>query len=254
MADVVAKILGVLLQLAVLAGLVWLARRGRYAVLAEPDPQLVPSFSDWCRYGLSSVASLAFGVLAAYGLASVAPHEAAGVLARIGAYDQVAGRWLGAGCFGLGCAAWLAYPLAARWVAPGPLQHILWRSAAQWRRLDPRPITRSLARIFVVVALVVQFAIRDQHTTFGVDGVRWCDYPWQAETLVAWDDVTAVELVATFPAMTGKVIRRLHLRLQVRDGEPLVVGRFVQRSPAFWEAMARLASEQAGVVVARVEK
>jgi len=246
-----------------LLAVAWLARRGVYPLLADPDPEQAPSRGDRWRYRGSVALALAFGVFAALGLASVPPESWPQQVARHAAYDDAFGPWVGAGFFGLACAALVAYPLAGWFVAPGPLQHLLVASGAPWAMVwrhtggrvpDPRPLTRATARLVLVAALLVHFTIREQHVTFTNDGVVWCDWPWQGDTTIPWRDVTAVEVVATFTAMTGAVRDVPTLRLQLRDGEPLVVGRFAQRARPYWERLGQLAAERAGVPLAAVPR
>lgn len=253
-AAVVKLLVSVVVHGLIFGGLVWLARRGQYPVLDEPDPVLAPRATDRLRYTGSVVAALLFGGFAAAALWSVPSPDVPQAIARHAAYDEPAGRLLGPFFFGLACAAWVAYPLAARWVAPGPLQHFLWRSSAMWRRMDPRPVTRTTARFVVFLALVLHFAIRDQHTTFTAEGITWRDWPWQAEQQRAWQDVAEVQIVATFVAPSGQVRERPHLRLQFRAGEPMVMGQRMQEPAAFWERLAAVASDRAGVPIRRVDR
>lgn len=257
-------LLAFLVQLALLLGCIWLAKRGHYPVLDEPDPDCAPTRADVWRNRASVALALGFGAFAAFGLANVPPPEAAQQLARLAAYDDLLGPWLGGGFFGLACAALVAYPLAERMVAPGPLQHFLWRSGGQWnavwsrfthgRVLDPRPLTKSTARIVLFAALLVHFSLREQHTTFTEAGVAWRDWPWQAETEFAWADVSAVEVVESFEALSGNVVDVPTLRLQVRGGEPLTLGRFAQRRREAWDNLAELAAARAGVPVTVVPR
>jgi hypothetical protein len=250
-------LLGFVVQLGLLLAVVWLAKRGHYPMLAAPDPACAPTRGDAWRNRLSVALALGFGAFAGTGLALVPPPEASQQLARIAAYDDLFGPILGGFFFGLACAALVAYPLAERLVAPGPLQHFLWRSGGQWnqvwrrftegRVVDPRPLSKSTARIVLFAALLLHFSLREQHVTFTEAGVVWRDWPWQGETEIAWKDVTAVEVVATFEALSGKVVDVPTLRLQVRDGEPLTLGRFVQRRRDVWEQLGGLAAARAGV-------
>lgn len=250
-------LLGFVVQLGLLLAVVWLAKRGHYPTLAEPDPDCAPTRADAWRNRASVALALGFGALAGTGLALVPPPEAAQQLARIAAYDDLFGPILGGFFFGLACAALVAYPLAERMVAPGPLQHFLWRSGGQWnqvwrrfhdgRVVDPRPLTKSTARIVLFAALLLHFSLREQHVTFTEAGVVWRDWPWQGETEIAWKDVTAVEVVASFEALSGNVRDIPTLRLQVRGGEPLTLGRFVQRRRDYWERLGELAAARAGV-------
>lgn len=250
-------VLGFLVQLVLLLAVVWLAKRGHYPMLAKPDPACAPTRGDTWRNRTSVALALGFGAFAGTGLALVPPPEAPQQLARVAAYDDVFGPILGAFFFGLACAALVAYPLAERMVAPGPLLHFLWRSGGQWNQvwrrftqgqvIDPRPLTKSTARIVLFAALLLHFSLREQHVTFTDAGVVWRDWPWQGETEIAWQDVTAVELVASFEALSGNVVDRPTLRLQVRVGEPLTLGRFVQRRRDVWEQLGGLAAARAGV-------
>jgi hypothetical protein len=237
-----------------LAGLVWLAKRGRYPLLDAPDPRHAPTLADRLRYHTANALALAFGAIVACGLASLPAPATAGQLACVALYDEAAGRWLGAGFAGLGAAAWVACPLAERLVTRGPLQHFLWRTAAHWRRLDPRPITRATGRIVLFLGLVLHFAVREQHTSFTTDGVAWHDWPWQTERSVPWHDVKAVELVASFVAATGAVRDIPHLRLQTRGGEAVVLGRRVQRPRAEWERLGTIAADRAAVALVEVPR
>ena len=250
-------LLGFLVHLVLLLAVVWLAKRGHYPNLEEPDPACAPTRGDAWRNRASIALALGFGAFAGAGLALVPPPEAPQQLARIAAYDDLFGRILGGFFFGLACAALVAYPLAERMVAPGPLQHFLWRSGGQWSQVwrrfhdgrvaDPRPLTKSTARIVLFAALLLHFSLREQHVTFTEAGVVWRDWPWQGETEIAWKDVTAVELVASFEALSGNVVDRPTLRLQVRVGEPLTLGRLVQRRRDVWEQLGGLAAARAGV-------
>jgi hypothetical protein len=252
--DLVTRIATAAVQLGVLALLVWLAKRGRYPVLAEPDPACAPTFGDRLRWHAADALAFAAGAVVAWVLATWPAPAVPQQLARVAAFDQPDARWLGAGFCGLAVAALLAYPLAARFVAAGPLQHFLWRSAALWRRLDPRPITRATARLVLFVALVGHFALREEHTTFTADGVVWRDWPWQGQQSVAWRDVTAVELVATLVAPNGNVRDVPHLRLRPRDGEPLVLGRWAQRPRADWERLGAIAADRSRVPLTDVPR
>ena len=51
---------------------------------------------------------------------------------------------------------------------------------------DPRPLTKSTARIILFAALLLHFSLREQHVTFTEAGVVWRDWPWQGETEIAW--------------------------------------------------------------------
>jgi hypothetical protein len=241
----------------------WLARRGHYPLLAVPDPRQAPRRGDRWRYRGSVVLALACGAIAAWGLAAVPPKSWPQQLARHAVYDDRFGPWLGAGFFGLAFAAMVAYPIAGALVAPGPLQHLLVASGEPWRMVwrrtggrvpDPRPLTHATARVVLVAALFVHFAIREQHVTFTTDGVVWCDWPWQEPTSIPWRNVTAVEVVATFTAMTGAVREVPTLRLQLRDADPLVIGRLAQRPRDHWERLGELCAERAGVPLVAVPR
>ena len=66
--------------------------------------------------------------------------------------------------------------------------------------------------------------------------------------------MTAVELVASFEALSGNVVDVPTLRLQVRAGEPLTLGRFVQRRRDVWEQVGGIAAARAGVPLTEVPR
>ena len=142
--DFVVNIVAVLAQAAILALVAFALSRTRYPTLEPPDPAHAPRARDRICNVASVLVSLGIGVFAGWRLSLVPPPEIAGALVQHRVYDG-AGRWLGPFFFALGVAAYVAYPIAARMVRKEALQHFLWRSAAQFRRLDPRPITRSTA-------------------------------------------------------------------------------------------------------------
>ncbi|MCA3009225.1 MAG: hypothetical protein INH34_12695, partial [Phycisphaerales bacterium] len=58
----------------------------------------------------------------------------------------------------------------------------------------------------------------------------------------------------SFEALSGNVVDVPTLRLQVRGGEPLTLGRFAQRRREAWDNLAELAAARAGVPVTVVPR
>lgn len=219
--------------------------------LPEPDPDQPPSRSDRVRYYAANLLAILIGTGAAILLAE--GTQLAAVPYRYTPFDG-AGRWLGAGFFGLGMGAYVAMMLIDRMVAPGPLLHILWHSGRRFGAgLDFRPGTRRLGLLVAVAALALHFGIRRSHTTLDEVGVQWRDYPWQQDLSAPWSDLRDVRIVQTFTAMTGRVRQRPHLGLEFQDGTVLHLGRGDTRPIEVWERAAAFAAQRSGLTVRRVE-
>lgn len=259
MTDRVVQILTCLATVACLAALGallrLLARRGSYPRLPEPDPDLADTRADRRRYHLANALACGVGAVAGAALWATPPLAGEGVLWRQSLYDHPAGRLLGPFFLLLAVGGLAVVPLAERLVAPGPLLHILTRSSARQfaAGIDLRPALRWVSVVIGSLAILLHLGMRNEHTTFVVEGVQWRDWPWQADTTQPWADVADIRLVATFTAMTGKVVERPHLSLVFRDGSGLRLGKSATRSEPFWAEVAALASVRSGVAVRRLE-
>jgi hypothetical protein len=238
---------------AVLGLLAWALSRTRYPRLAPPDP----AFSLRPRDRVVSVASvllaLAVGAFAGWRLSLVPPPEIAGALVQHRAYDG-AGRWLGPLFFALGVAAYVAYPIAARMMKKETLQHLLWRSAERFRRLDPRPITRSTAYVVLTIAVFAHMMLREHHVTVLADCVCWRDLPWEQESRRDWNELERIEIVEAFLAPTGNPVHRLTLRLVFVDGSATAFGRWAEWKPIELGAFSRVLAKASGKAVVRAPR
>ncbi len=247
------QLVAALVQAAVLGLLVWALSKSRYPTLAEPDPAFVPRLLDYVTNSASVLLALGIGMFAGWRLSLVPPEVAPLALAQHRACDGP-GRWLGPFFFALGVAAYVAYPLAARMVKPPTLQHFLWRSAANFRRLDPRPITRKVAYVVLAFAVFVHMGLRDQHVTVFRDGVSWRDVPWQADRSRSWDQLEGIEHVAAFVALTGRQVDRSTLRLSFRDGETVTFGRYIEWQPDELLRFLSILASASGKPVVRAQR
>ena len=134
------------------------------------------------------------------------------------------------------------------------LQHFLWRSAAQFRRLDPRPITRSTAYVVLAIAVFLHMALREHHVTVLVDGVAWRDLPWEADSKRAWHELERIEHVESFVAMTGKQVDRPTLRLVFVGGASVTFGRWVEWKNAEFGDFTKILADASGKQVVRVPR
>ena len=251
--DFVVNIVAGLAQAAILALVAFALSRTRYPTLEPPDPAHAPRARDRVCNVASVLVSLGIGVFAGWRLSLVPPPEIAGALVQHRVYDG-AGRWLGPFFFALGVAAYVAYPIAARMVRKEALQHFLWRSAAQFRRLDPRPITRSTAYVVLAIAVFAHMALRDHHVTVLADGVAWRDLPWETDSKRAWNEIERIEHVESFVAMTGKQVDRPTLRLVFQDGASVTFGRWVEWKNAEFGNFTKILADASGKQVVRVPR
>ena len=231
-----------------------LSRRGKYPRLAEPDPGSAPRTLDRLRYYGANLLALAIGGVAGVLLWSIPPIHEDGVLWRQSLYDHPAGRLIGPFFLMVSVAAMLAYQLAASFVAAEPLQHILWKSAILFHRLDPRPVTKWAGRVVGTLAILLHTGMRMEHTTMDAAGVRWCEWPWQQEVTYTWNEVTDVRIVRTFAALTGTIVVRPWLRIEFVGGEVWRLGRHASRPATFWEEAADIVAAHAEVQVQHVER
>lgn len=232
-----------------------LSRRGKWPRLPEPDPEQADTRSDRLRYYLGNGLAVVVGTLFAAALWAIPPTMEDGVLFRFSAYDGV-GRLIGPFFLVLG-AGGLALPwIVMRLVAPGPLLHILTRSAMRQVQapLDLLPLLRWLSGGVVAAAVLLHLAVRSEHTTFDENGVRWRTWPWQSDTVRTWSDVREVRIVASFEAMTGAIRQRPHLSLVFHDGECLRFGKQNDPKPGMVERAAAIAAERTGLDVQRIER
>lgn len=237
--------------LAVVLG--FLARRGMYPALEEPDPAEFPEAADRWRSRLAWLAALAIGAAVAGLLYAMPPERPAAALFRHSAYE-LESRWIGPLFMLLGATLVAAPILLGRLVSPGPLQHLLWDSAAFIRHVDPRPLSRWVGGAVVVGALVSHLAVRSSHVTLAADGVTWCDAPWSGTQRRAWQDLRRVELVQNYVALAGNVVARPHLRLVFADGVAVVAGSSVAQPPAVWQKAAAIATERSGIAPESVDR
>ena len=242
-----------LAQPVILGLLVWALSKTRYPTLEPPDPAHAPCARDRVCNAASVLVSLGIGAYAGWRLSLVPPPDIAGALVQHRAYDG-AGRWLAPFFFALGVAAYVAYPVASRMVRKEALQHFLWRSAANFRRLDPRPITRSAAYVVFALALLAHMVLNDHHVTVLADGMAWRDLGWEAESRRAWNEIERIEHVESFVAMTGKQVDRPTLRLVFLDGESVTFGRWIQWKPPAFGDFTKILGEAAGKPVVRVPR
>lgn len=259
MTDLFVQILTGLVTMAVLAALgallSLLVRRGRYPRLPAPDPDLADTRADRRRYHLANGLACGVGAVAGAALWAMPPLAGEGVLWRQSLYDHPAGRLLGPFFLLLAVGGLTVVPLAERLVAPGPLLHILTRSSARQfaAGIDLRPALRWLSVFVGSLAILLHLGMRNEHTTFVAEGVQWRDWPWQGDSTQPWADVADIRLVATFTAMTGKIVERPHLCLEFRYGSVLRLGKSATHSEPFWAEVAALASVRSGVAVRRLE-
>lgn len=151
----------------------------------------------------------------------------------------------------------LALPsIVTRLVAPGPLLHILRRSAVRQFKapLDLLPLLRWFGRGVCVCAALLHLALRSEHTTLDEAGVRWRTWPWQSDTRKTWPDVTDIRIVASFEATTGAIRHREHLSLGFRDGERFRFGKQNDPKPGMVEQAAAIAAARTGLEVQRIER
>lgn len=245
----------VAVMLAIGALLRSLSNRGKWPRLPEPDPAQVDTTRDRLRYYLANTLAVLIGVVAGLALWLLPPQTEEGMLFRSSAYDHV-GRLIGPMFFGLGAGGLVLPPITMRLVAPGPLLHILTRSAMRQVKapLDLLPALRWLSSGILVVALLVHLAVRSEHLTFDEVGVRWHTWPWQGERAQRWQDVTDVRLVSTFTAPTGNVVERKHLSVGFQDGSRVHFGRQDDAKSADIERAAKIAAERSGHELQRVER
>jgi hypothetical protein len=257
--DLFVQILTGLVTMAVLAALgallSILVQRGRYPRLPAPDPDLADTRADRRRYHLANGLACGVGAVAGAALWATPPLAGEGVLWRQSLYDHPAGRLLGPFFLLLAVGGLTVVPLVERLVAPGPLLHILTRSSARQfaAGIDLRPALRWLSVFIGSLAILLHLGMRNEHTTFVAEGVQWRDWPWQGDSTQPWADVADIRLVATFTAMTGRIVERPHLCLEFRDGSVLRLGKSATRSEPFWAEVAALASVRSGVAVRRLE-
>jgi hypothetical protein len=237
-------------------GLQALARRGKYPRLPEPDPEQADTAADRRRYYLANGLALGLGVVFGVALWMTPPLAEDGVLWRQSLYDHPAGRALGPLFFALSVGGLAVPKLADRLVAPGPLLHILARSAARQHAagIDLRKALRWLSLVIGSLALLLHFGLRNEHATFDGNGLRWRSWPWQQEAERTWNEVADIRLVASLEAMTGRIVQRPHLSIEFADGEVLRLGKFNDRHERIWAEAAAIASARSGVAVRRVER
>jgi len=225
--DVLVNVASAVVEVLILALLAWTLSKTRYPRLEEPDPAFVPTAKDRKRNVFGVCLSLAIGAFVGYRLWVIPAAEIPGALAQRSAYDG-AGRFLGAFFAALGFAARVAYPIAARLVRPQTLQHFLWKSAEQFRRLDPRPLTKTTGNIAIALGLLLQLGLRDSYIALVDDGIVWRDAPWEAEETRPWRDVASIYRVGSFEAPTGKVVERDLLSIYFEGGDSITVGRWAE--------------------------
>ncbi|MBL8722997.1 MAG: hypothetical protein JNK49_03080 [Planctomycetes bacterium] len=237
-------------------GLRALASRGRYPRLPEADPERPDARGDRLRYHLANGLALALGVVAGGLVFLVPPVAAPDCLWRASLFDLVAARLLAPLFVALSAGGLLAPWLADRWVDPKALVHILRRSSRfHWMGdLDPRPALRWIAGPLLLLALVLHFGLRMEHTTMDQNGIRWRDWPWQSERARPWTEVVDVRIVRTFVATSGDVVERPHLGIEFADGEVLYVGQRDDSGRVDWSRPAELAAARAGRSVRRVDR
>ncbi len=252
-----AWVAGATLGVLALVGAGWraLARRGWYPHLPEADPTRPDTARDRIRYYLANGAALGIGVVAGVLVYLVPPVAATDCLWRASVYDLATARGIAPLFVTLSTGGLLAPWLAKRWVDGRALVHVL-RRASQRNRMgtiDPRPLLRWIAGPILVLALLLQFALRLEHTTMDGAGIRWRDWPWQSERVQPWSAVEDVRIVRTFVATTGNVVERPHLGIEFTDGEVLHVGKR-NDSNTDWSVPATIAARRAGVEVRRVDR
>lgn len=236
-------------------GLHALARRGRYPRLPAADPERPDTARDRGLYCLANVAALVLGAVAGGLLFLVPPVVATDCLWRASIFDHAEMRAVAPLFVAISAGGLLAPWLADRWVDARALVHVLRRSSQRHRMgdLDPRPALRWIAGPLLLLALVLHFALRLEHTTMDANGIRWRDWPWQSERVRPWSEVEDVRIVRTFVAPNGNVVERPHLGIEFADGEVLYVGQRDDTRGADWNGPAEIASSRAGVAVNEVE-
>ncbi|MCB9892224.1 MAG: hypothetical protein H6833_11290 [Planctomycetes bacterium] len=245
--------------MAILGGtLRFFAQRGRYPRLEYPDPEIVPEATarDRRRYYSANLCALLVGIAVGALLWWTPPASAGASLWRLSTYDHPAGRLLGPFFLMLAVGCYTVPWFADRFVAQGPLRHILWESASRMRLtgLDLRPAMRTMAWIIGGLAILLHDSMRSQHTTMTTDGITYRDWPWETEVHHDWRDVQDIRIVRTFEAMTGTIVARPHLGIEFVGGDVIHVGRRVTMPPRFWDEAAKIASEKSGVRVRHVER
>lgn len=249
-----------LANFAVLFALSWflnlLARRGRYPRLPEPDPAQEDSVQDRWRWYFASFLALVLGGLAGALLWALPPKVWSDALWHWSPYDQVAPRLLGPFFLVLAFGGLVIVPLAERLVAPGPLLHIMHRAASQafMDGLDLRPLVRRLGQVAGALAIAAHAGMREAHVTLTAEEVRSRIWPWESETIHAWQDVADIRVVRTFTALSGDVVERPHLVLAFRDGETLRLGRQDDVPRRLWREAAEVAESHTGLKARYLER
>lgn len=238
------------------AALRFLTLRGKYPRLPEPDPADPDTARDRRRYHLANALAVVIGLAAGAALWATPPLAEDGVLWRSSLYEHPAARLLGPLFVVLAVGGLAVVPLAERLVAPGPLLHIMVRSSRRQfaAGVDLRPALRWLSLVLGTLAILVHAGLRNEHTTFTADGVRWRDWPWQADVAFPWREVADIKIVRTFEALTGKVIERPHLSIDFHNAENLRLGTGDDRPRRAWDEVAAIASARSGVAVRHVER
>lgn len=226
--------------------------RGRLARLPDADPEQRPTSADRWRWHLGNVASLVLGVAGALLMYAVPPASADGTLVHIAAYEM-GGRFIGAFFFGLATTLFLTLWFADRLVRPGPLLHILRTSQGAFGDADLRRPARWFAGLMALAAVALHFALWLEHTSFTTTGVRWRDWPWQAEQERSWDQVREVLRVGSWIVPNGSRKLQAHVGLHFRDGVSLHIGRREQLTVNELQRVLAVASERSGLPVREVE-
>jgi hypothetical protein len=206
---------------------------------------------DRLSYYGAGLLALAVGALAAVVLYVASPPH--GEPMRSSPFDTT-GRVIGPIFLALGVAALVQPTLLRRLVRPGPLVHLLHKANRRRSGIDTRPAYVWIGLIIGSLAVLFHAGMRELHTTFDSNGVRWRDWPWQQDEVRPWSELCDLVIVHTFKKKSGKVRKRSHLDLTFRDGTQVLTGRDHSRRADLWEAPAAFASQRSGVAVHRVER
>lgn len=228
-------------------------RSGFFPPLPELDPAEQPKANDKFGYYAAHVLALLIGVACALQLVSQSTPEPNPL--RFSPFDG-AGKWIGPFFVMLGVGAAVSTVLTGLLVSEKPLMHLLYRSGLALKAttgLDPRPGTRALGLVVVVVALLLHFGLRTMHATFEESRITWCDWPWESEQERSYEQLREVRIIRTLNALTGRVVTRPHLGLRFADGTDFTIGKMSDHPPGFWEKPAAFVAARAGIEVTYVE-
>ena len=229
-------------------------RSGRYPRIELPPSDLRRGGAGQLCFAGAGLLAAGLGTAAGALLYQVPKVDRSAALFSYSNFDASGLRYVGPLFLALGVVGISIWPIAARSVSAATLHHLLWSQARVAGGADPRPITRWLGLAVGVVAIAAHLAIRVEHTSFDAQGVRWRDFPWQAEQVRPWSEVRDVRIVRQLTAAAGNVVDRPHLGIEFADGTVVHAGMRAYEQPAFWERPARIAGAHAGVPVHRVER